>query len=89
MTFPNNIFRKTKVRARVLTIGNSAKAHLRRVSIIEGDIRRMSPITHWNTSICGRNGHFDFIVFSLVFVAPGLDFIAPGFDFVAAPSVAP
>jgi hypothetical protein len=89
MTFPNNIFRKTKVRARVLTIGHSARAHRRRVSNTEGDIRRMSPITHWNPSICGRNGHFDFIVFSLVFVAPGFDFIAPGFDFVAAPSVAP
>ncbi|MGA8587376.1 MAG: hypothetical protein WB715_26735 [Roseiarcus sp.] len=56
----------------------------------------MSPITHWNTSICGRNGHFDFIVFSLDFVAPGFDFVAPGldfialgFDFVAARSVAP
>jgi hypothetical protein len=96
MIFPNNIFRKTKVRARVLTIGNSARARLRRVSNIEGDIRGISPITHWNPSICGRNGHFDFIVFSLDFGAPGLDFIAlgfdfvaPGLDFVAARSVAP
>jgi hypothetical protein len=79
-----------------LTIVNSAKAHLGRVSINRGKSSHNVAVTHCNTSICGRNDDFDFIVFSLVFVAPGLVFVAPGlvfvapgFDFVAAPSVAP